>query len=94
MEPSKFLEIIDAYILNSVLVYSAIFAIGKITRFVLSGMGSTVLLIISHYLHAPAIVPSTLLALCVLGIPLTGAGLQETVFKRFHAASFAPAFVA
>ena len=94
MESSKFSEMIDAYVLTSVLVYSAIFATQEITRFVLSGMGSIVLLINSHYLHAPVHVPSTVLALCVFGIPLTGASLQETVIKGFHAASSAPAFVA
>lgn len=66
-------EMADAYILTAVLAYSAAYTTYFSVCLTFSVLGAVVLLINSHYLHAPIHIPSTLLAFVVLFLPLYNA---------------------
>eukprot|EP00177_Eucheuma_denticulatum_P001351 GFKZ01002451.1.p1 GENE.GFKZ01002451.1~~GFKZ01002451.1.p1 ORF type:complete len:379 (+),score=54.95 GFKZ01002451.1:127-1263(+) len=68
--PPSLQDMTDAYVLASVLSYSAAKATYFYSSFILAALASSVLLINSHYLSAPSHPPSTVLAILSLAIPL------------------------
>lgn len=86
------IEMLDAYLLALSIAFSAIKSSSPLS-FVLSALASTVLLVNSHFLHAPIHLPSTIFAIILLPLPIYSSVLLPLVSSFFLYLSSVPFLV-